>query len=121
MTGIKILMWIFAHQCSVVGCWFISVCVMTKLHAVKQRNHGLIQRGGERLLYTPKHPDWLWVRSSCLMNEYLGMLSARVKRPGLAARLHLLLRLRIWKAIPPLPHAVMHGKYQRFQNWTPGG
>ena len=31
MKGIKVLMWIFAHQCSVVGCWFISVCVMTKL------------------------------------------------------------------------------------------
>jgi hypothetical protein len=99
MKGIKMFMRIFAHQCSVVGCWFISVCVMTQLHAVKQRNNGLIQRGGKRLPYTPKHPKWLWVLSSHLMNEYLGMLSAWVKRPGLAASLQLSLRLRIWKAL----------------------
>jgi hypothetical protein len=38
---------------SVVGCWDISVCVMNRLHAGKQRNHGLIQRTGKRLFYTP--------------------------------------------------------------------
>jgi hypothetical protein len=106
MKGMKILMWIFAHQRSVVVCWFISVCVMIKLHAVKRRNHGLIRTGGKKFFYIPKHPDWLWVPFSHVMNEYLGMLSARVKRPGLAAHLNLLLRLRIWKAIPPLPHAL---------------
>jgi hypothetical protein len=64
----KIFIWISTHEGSVVGCWVVSICVMTKLHALKQRNHGLIQSGCKRFFYTPKHPDWLWVPSSHLMN-----------------------------------------------------